>query len=746
MATMRGRSATAASSSRRATAARTGASCRPDAARLYAVHFIARVRRRRGRPGRRDRHLDERRRRRPGRPQPAARQRTCARSPSSARRSHGRGPAAARSCAATTPARPGCRAIRRRARRSTRSPFATASKAGPPARAASCCTRPTAERTGRSRSRHEPQPARAVVLRQRSAAGSSATRRPPCASAAARPTWPMSCCPQSTCRSSRAAATSTASCASSRRARRTAHQPDGGAGARLAPGAYLLYLDAWQRHVSQLEAPAIREVALGGPDTATRARTVAQVRALRLPASSPFDWNCDSTIPAWDALVARAQATARRTRRAAAGGRQPVRDRRDRGLPAPREPALPRRGARRRRDPDLQVVARERLGRLCGQRSSSTAQQQTTVTLAARGRDANLDLAVHDRVELLDDDAELGTAPAFFEYLATATTSSSSCWPAGRPTGIEAVAPSDPAPLGPQARRPARTCCRSSRARGSSSRTACRCASSPAAPTDRATTGRFRRARSPPTSNGRATTTAIRSRGRRPASPMPIAGSASSRWAATARSRGQRLPRPLPAAHRDGAAAVRVGRRPGRRSRPQLPQPLRCASLAAASRRGRAVRFEVIDGAGTSRGCRRWRASRGDDAERTASPSAAGFSIPTFGPRRVISVCWRVCSIRQAMRSPDNRSSSARREHSSLQYVSGDGQQAMPDNRCRSRSRFASPMGRHRSPGVPVHFAIISGGGSLVGAATVSDGWRMASRAFAGSSGPAGISESRPRS
>ena len=64
-----------------------------------------------------------------------------------------------------------------------------------------------------------------------------------------------------------------------------------------------MYLDAWQRHVSALEAPAIREVALGGPDTATRARTIAQVRALQLPASSPFDWNCSSTIEAWDALV-----------------------------------------------------------------------------------------------------------------------------------------------------------------------------------------------------------------------------------------------------------------------------------------------------------------------------------------------------------------------------------------------------------------------------------------------------------
>src|SRR4029077_16775372 len=82
-----------------------------------------------------------------------------------------------------------------------------------------------------------------------------------------------------------------------------AHQADGGARDRLAPGAYLLYLDAWQRHISALEAPAIREVALGGPDTATRTRTIAQVRALPLPPASLFDWNCNSRIESWDALI-----------------------------------------------------------------------------------------------------------------------------------------------------------------------------------------------------------------------------------------------------------------------------------------------------------------------------------------------------------------------------------------------------------------------------------------------------------
>jgi hypothetical protein len=45
---------------------------------------------------------------------------------------------------------------------------------------------------------------------------------------------------------------------------------------------YLVYLDVWERHLNHIEAPSIREVALGGPDTASRAQVVWQVRPLLL--------------------------------------------------------------------------------------------------------------------------------------------------------------------------------------------------------------------------------------------------------------------------------------------------------------------------------------------------------------------------------------------------------------------------------------------------------------------------------
>ncbi len=45
-------------------------------------------------------------------------------------------------------------------------------------------------------------------------------------------------------------------------------------------GFSVVYLDVWDRHLTWLDDPALRETALGGPDTATRTRTVWQVRTV----------------------------------------------------------------------------------------------------------------------------------------------------------------------------------------------------------------------------------------------------------------------------------------------------------------------------------------------------------------------------------------------------------------------------------------------------------------------------------
>lgn len=67
-----------------------------------------------------------------------------------------------------------------------------------------------------------------------------------------------------------------------------------------APRTDLIYIDAWQREVTVLEDPSIREIALGGPDTTTRIQSAWQVRALQ----NVGQHGCGDDIAAWNALVA----------------------------------------------------------------------------------------------------------------------------------------------------------------------------------------------------------------------------------------------------------------------------------------------------------------------------------------------------------------------------------------------------------------------------------------------------------
>ena len=47
---------------------------------------------------------------------------------------------------------------------------------------------------------------------------------------------------------------------------------------RTPDGTYLAYLDVWERRSTRCEDDSLREVALGGPDTTSRAEVVWQVR------------------------------------------------------------------------------------------------------------------------------------------------------------------------------------------------------------------------------------------------------------------------------------------------------------------------------------------------------------------------------------------------------------------------------------------------------------------------------------
>jgi Family of unknown function (DUF6519) len=58
-------------------------------------------------------------------------------------------------------------------------------------------------------------------------------------------------------------------------------------------GHYLAYLDVWERDINYLDDPSIREVALGGVDTAARLKTTWQVKLLKL--DDDYDYNADNT-------------------------------------------------------------------------------------------------------------------------------------------------------------------------------------------------------------------------------------------------------------------------------------------------------------------------------------------------------------------------------------------------------------------------------------------------------------------
>jgi len=188
------------------------------------------------------------------------------------------------------------------------------------------------------------------------------------------------------------------------------NQPDRGVVPRLAPGEHVVYVQAWQRLLCALEAPSIREVALGEADPSTRAKTVWQVKTLPLPAISPPSWNCLSTVPGLDELawpplarlVARAepqvQATSLCDVGAAAGYRrlenQLYRVEIQEGGATPR--------FKWSRENGSVAFGIERIDP-----PSAGSPVETAVSLKSRARDNNLELSTGDWVEIINDDLAL---------------------------------------------------------------------------------------------------------------------------------------------------------------------------------------------------------------------------------------------------------------------------------------------------------------------------------------------------
>jgi hypothetical protein len=72
-------------------------------------------------------------------------------------------------------------------------------------------------------------------------------------------------------------------------------------------GTYLLYLDVWERHITTLEDDRIRDAALGGPDTTSRAKIVWQVKADDGAVAFPTPFTADGVRKNWEKWVHRWQ-------------------------------------------------------------------------------------------------------------------------------------------------------------------------------------------------------------------------------------------------------------------------------------------------------------------------------------------------------------------------------------------------------------------------------------------------------
>ena len=172
-------------------------------------------------------------------------------------------------------------------------------------------------------------------------------------------------------------------------------------------GVYVGYLNVWSRHLSALDDFQIREVALGGPDTSTRTKTVWQVKLLRV-GDVGFNVNCLSDLPAWDALVAPPTAKLRA---------------RTKAEETPNKPCIVAPGAGYRRLENqlyrVEIHASGPLGTATFKWSRDNgsvvanwdAQSGNELTLSSPGRDNVLGFASGQWVELTDDSRELMGQP-----------------------------------------------------------------------------------------------------------------------------------------------------------------------------------------------------------------------------------------------------------------------------------------------------------------------------------------------
>ena len=200
---------------------------------------------------------------------------------------------------------------------------------------------------------------------------------------------------------------------------------------------FLIYLDVWERHLSYLQDgrpgdPTIREVALGGVDTATRARVMWQVRALESDITAANAKDYAKFLTKLDDFVRPGNGTLK------ARARKPESSGEDCGcVTAPEsqfrgvENQLYRveihtggagwNGTTDRKTGEAAGNVKNAATFKWSRENSSvdfairapvvTGDKETTVTLVSLGRDARHSLEKNDWVEIVDDDSLLPLSP-----------------------------------------------------------------------------------------------------------------------------------------------------------------------------------------------------------------------------------------------------------------------------------------------------------------------------------------------
>jgi hypothetical protein len=176
----------------------------------------------------------------------------------------------------------------------------------------------------------------------------------------------------------------------------------------------VVYLEVWQRLITFLEDDKLREVALGGPDSATRLKTVAQVKVAVIPRSVPVTAITCTNAPTFLPPLSGGTLTTL----------QPIDTQPEDlcRLPDPanftgRENHLYRVEIH---DPGAVGVARFKWSRdnaAFGVGIKAVSADRRTLTLTSLGRDQATALRQGNLVEICDDASELGPARGHLTYL-----------------------------------------------------------------------------------------------------------------------------------------------------------------------------------------------------------------------------------------------------------------------------------------------------------------------------------------